>query len=835
MYLTIKTKLKTEVNDKGVEKKCFPLLPLNHNKFTYEDSLDHQNKGNATVLLTGFRTYYKFMDHIQNVSLATSSQKDIDLYHDIINGKVTLKKHKKIVSILVIDIDIEENENMKSGLQFLEDTKDLINWENIPCSETGNGGRHYYFQWDNQCGKSRSRLIYNGNKYSVDVRGNGGLAILPPTKYKMLDGTKKKYEWIREINEDCSNLPQITGLLRKILLPKEKAYIKPIYSTSPNCYMKQMELHENTKEHIEYLLNSLPIEEITDIQWFGIGYKLKPYGEAGLKLFDEFSSRSTHYDKTRLMEKWKIFKPTPNIVFYLRHLLKLHDESKYKNYKKEFDILPISEYFKENIFKIVNTNDEDCNLSDLQKQEKLIFKYFNQYFSHIIMSGKPTIIECKIIKRFNPLTQNIVYKRIPLVTRDIKNTIEARPVLSYLMTKWLKYEYRSQYHTVDFLPNQYDKRIFNMFTGFKAEPSLTCNKESIEKILNHINVVYCNKDEQIFDYVMKWLAHIIQKPNIKLGKAIVVTGEQGVGKTRFFTDFIQAQIIGDELSYHTPDITNVTGRFNSSLSGKILTILDEIKAHSTTHDVWDLFKSLVTDSKRNIEAKYKDNVSVKDYNNYIFISNHSDIIKIEPNDRRYLILKASSVYKGNEEYFKGIEKLFTDEQVISNFMKYLLDIDISNFGPTTPVPITEEKRELTKLCAPKEILFFSEKLYNKLKRNIEKNDTYIVCVDDIFNSYTEWCKQSGYRGNSTKITFNRILKNTIPSSIYKRVRTKTHNGYIFQFNKQSVKDLEKSLSPYNLIITIEENKEEDKEKIKKDKKKKKKKLDDLYVENLFDL
>ena len=54
--------------------------------------------------------------------------------------------------------------------------------------------------------------------------------------------------------------------------------------------------------------------------------------------------------------------------------------------------------------------------------------------------------------------------------------------------------------------------------------------------LEHLKVITGN-DEKCYDYMIKYLAHMIQKPGEKIDIAIVLRSVQGIGKNRFFDNF----------------------------------------------------------------------------------------------------------------------------------------------------------------------------------------------------------------------------------------------------------------------------------------------------------
>jgi len=67
------------------------------------------------------------------------------------------------------------------------------------------------------------------------------------------------------------------------------------------------------------------------------------------------------------------------------------------------------------------------------------------------------------------------------------------------------------------------KRCFKKFAGFnhKYDPNFNADKSKFDLVLHHICEVWCNDQQVLFDYVLKWMAHLVQRP-YKTGIALVV-------------------------------------------------------------------------------------------------------------------------------------------------------------------------------------------------------------------------------------------------------------------------------------------------------------------------
>lgn len=103
---------------------------------------------------------------------------------------------------------IDEDSYKKQGKELHLETPLIV--------ETGGGGKHYYFKY-----KEGSRNSVN-HESAVDVRGEGGFAVLPPT----LHPSGKAYKWASELPQDLYDLPTFDDSLISDLLKKHESGVK---------------------------------------------------------------------------------------------------------------------------------------------------------------------------------------------------------------------------------------------------------------------------------------------------------------------------------------------------------------------------------------------------------------------------------------------------------------------------------------------------------------------------------------------------------------------------------------------------------------------------------
>ena len=314
----------------------------------------------------------------------------------------------------------------------------------------------------------------------------------------------------------------------------------------------------------------------------------------------------------------------------------------------------------------------------------------------------------------------------------------------------------------------------NLFKGFNAKKLDSYDPAVIEPILNHIKEVFNSGIEEHAEYTLKWFASMVQQPWKKNETALVLYGKQGTGKN-IFLDWIGDMVIGRNHYIYIKNLNDLTGQFTSLYSGKIFTVCDEV-SFAGGYKTNNILKSLITQKWQKLEKKRADPTMIDDYNNFIFLSNNDDAVKIEDSDRRYFVKKLSNKHRRKKEYFVPLGEALTQETA-DHFYTYLLSVDLKGWSPRD-IPETEEKKEMRLYSKTPIELFADELLDGNIPANIEyddegriegktyfdKNETYEVTLDTLFQRYQEWFR-AGNAGNVrnelSKPIFSRKLRGMV--------------------------------------------------------------------------
>ncbi|WP_051230124.1 DUF5906 domain-containing protein [Haliea salexigens] len=188
---------------------------------------------------------------------------------------------------------------------------------------------------------------------------------------------------------------------------------------------------------------------------------------------------------------------------------------------------------------------------------------------------------------------------------------------------------------------------YNLWKGFavKADPRGSC-----QLFLDHVRDVICNGDADCHEYVLSWLALMIQRPERLPGVALCLLSGQGTGKGEFVKYL--GKIIGRYLK-HLTNRGQIFGQFTEHLDDALLVFADEMH-WGGSKDETGLLKGLITEESRSSERKYGAVMAVSNCIHLIIASNEEWAIPAEIDDRRFFVLEVSDHRVGDFAYFERL-------------------------------------------------------------------------------------------------------------------------------------------------------------------------------------
>lgn len=377
--------------------------------------------------------------------------------------------------------------------------------------------------------------------------------------------------------------------------------------------------------------------------------------------------------------------------------------------------------------------------------------------------------------------------------------------------KWIEDPKRKSYKEIKFVPIEKEsKTYFNSFKGFKK---FNGDYEEDDRLIDNFKELIgnlVNYEEKSIDYVIKYIAHIIQKPNVRPETSMLFKSKQGYGKDTLIDTI--SNLIGNIYLCRTADPSDIFGNYNSGIKEKLILQLNELEGKDGFTNKEKL-KNYITEKETIIREKYVSQYTQNNYIRVIICSNNLNPIEISHDDRRFIVFKAHHKKK-DSDFFKEYRKLLDNENCLYNLMEYLKNINIKNFNPRENRPITEAYKNMkehninplykflyTSFIKDNYNEFFNE---GEIKKQRSKPNLRFVKSENLISSYKLFL--STIELNHIDINFKTIKSILTDINIKKeqvKIGSQNNKYYIID-----VEDLEEQLEHLNLeeeVIEIDED------------------------------
>ena len=277
--------------------------------------------------------------------------------------------------------------------------------------------------------------------------------------------------------------------------------------------------------------------------------------------------------------------------------------------------------------------------------------------------GSPTAVVHFIKKQDGDLILQRFIETLPIPVTDPKDVVNSF---------WLSPN-TIEYHRLTFHPIPQPTDTLNLWIAHTVVPAQGCWKI----IEDYLRDVICDGDLGLFEYLIQFLAHALQRPEEKPGIMIVLIGAEGVGKG-FFIRLLEA--LWGATTLQVSDIAAITGSFNAGLERTFWVAFDECMFKGDKKSQ-DRIKSLVTEPAVQVEQKYEPSRTIVSFHRVVACTNHAQWGQIRSDDRRYLFIKVSDCHKQDSDYFGQLSNSLNDGVTVPALAYYLINLDISKFNP----------------------------------------------------------------------------------------------------------------------------------------------------------
>jgi hypothetical protein len=394
---------------------------------------------------------------------------------------------------------------------------------------------------------------------------------------------------------------------------------------------------------------------------------------------------------------------------------------------------------------------------------------FNRRYAVVCEAGKTLVFELtddpvldrKVLVRicfadFRKLYQN---RRLTVMTAEGKKITKSEA------DWWLNHQDRRQYiGGVMFDPAQRTgPEYWNLWSGFAVEP-----RPGDWSLMNkHMLEVICSGNAEHHHYVLRWLARMVQRPNLQGKVALVLRGKKGAGKGILFH---YVRRLWGQHGVYISNAKHLTGNFNAHLRDCVFLFADE--AFWAGDKVGEsVLKGLITDPVINVEAKYQNAVNVPNLLHIGMASNADWVVPASIDERRYFVLDASDHRIGDRAYFEALAHQM-DAGGTAAMLYALQQLDLSGFNvedyPQSDALTAQKRHSLDSLS--RWWLDVLERGFAYKSRHGAPwfqiwHDTYTTEL--LRRSYAQWCEENRPYDRKTETAHGNFL-----SDIYMRTRSR---------------------------------------------------------------
>jgi Family of unknown function (DUF5906) len=324
---------------------------------------------------------------------------------------------------------------------------------------------------------------------------------------------------------------------------------------------------------------------------------------------------------------------------------------------------------------LVSSNSIELPITDKQLtvgNAKTLLARLNDQFAVIKHGGKVVVLtfrreDKRLIAeflRFNDFRNLLMHKQIV----DGKSRV---PVGDW----WLKNPGRLQYDGLIFRPGDTRQVInnhFNLWRGCGVPPK----QGDWSLMQRHIVEVMAAGDQERAEYILNWLAWLVQHPDQQAEVALIFRGKKGTGKG---TLGIALMCIFGQHGYQISSAGQLIGKHNAHLRDCCFLFADEALWPGDRSAEGNL-KRMITEPTLDIEAKYFDSKMVPNMLHVLMSSNEDWVVPASEWERRYMMCEMSDIHIQSEEWFRPLKAQLEDGGHAAMLFD-LLHRDLGNWHP----------------------------------------------------------------------------------------------------------------------------------------------------------
>jgi hypothetical protein len=402
------------------------------------------------------------------------------------------------------------------------------------------------------------------------------------------------------------------------------------------------------------------------------------------------------------------------------------------------------------------------------------FRIMYQQMDHVV--GRPAWINCDRQSFETMYCNRTIQRDITDLSRNASRVIP-------LGEAWIKWPARRQLKGVCFEPetgigDMEKDGWLNLWSGYAHEyrPD-ALRKGSWSYLKEMIHVTIANGNDDVFNYMLNWMAFMIQKPATVCETAVVLRGPKGIGKGTLGNALVK--LIGQH-AHAIGSSEQLTGRFNDHMRNLIFLFADEATSPYDRAAEAKL-RHLITEPFINVEKKGVDTVRVKNLLHIMMASNDKWVVPQSADERRFFIQNVNDKWKGKQDRWNALHAELNKDGG-SGFYAMMAELMTREFpvvenGEWHPrdFPRTTALREQQILSLDPMARFWHNALTSRVlpvlpakEGTTWESGRVSFFVQDFSETFAQWCRSAGMTGagggRSNLSVLMRDIKDVFPSA-----------------------------------------------------------------------
>ena len=356
--------------------------------------------------------------------------------------------------------------------------------------------------------------------------------------------------------------------------------------------------------------------------------------------------------------------------------------------------------------------------------------------------------------------------------------------------KWLDDPQIRKYERMVFkpFPLQVQSNEYNTWTDFEIlNTPYIPNDKIIERFLEYINNLFNNPD--IVNYLLAYFANRIQTPAERNKVCVILYGEEGDGKNRFFDIF--KNIIGEKYFTELESGKKLFDTHSCIEKECLFICVNEAKGKDNYENA-DILKGRITTDTLIVNPKGIQEFKIDNYCDYIMTTNNYNAVHIQDKSRRYLLVETTSYYSRNSEFFNSFSNdIVENKKALRVIYEYLMNFNVKSIIPSgnfqNHIPITEIQQTIIKDNKNKIELFLRDLVDSGDYDTDNIFDEDKIKNSALFSCWCEWIEKNKIKNEYNSVSFGTRFGILIKKkNITEYIRKDTNSNTFINFGKLKI-------------------------------------------------